>query len=286
MAYVEEDKSKKTYAVKPGIWAIQATAAGFRLSPTSFVQDQILDSFISTKNITDKIDCFFRRLHVYKKRGIEVPKRAALLYGPPGCGKTSTIKKISDTYVADNETAVIIWPTDKFESYEIKNFIQSFSYKKVKKLILIVEDIGGVEIDKARMKSDSSLLSLLDNQEKTFTIPIFILATTNFPEIFLGNLTNRPGRFDDKIECNYPDGTARVELLKFFFAAELPENVVDLVSSKSCAEFSPAHLKEAVIRSDIYEIPLYDSVKLISKEIEEYKKAFTKTGKIGIGYDD
>lgn len=283
LEYVEDDKNLRSYVVKPGIWVIKDNGSSLKLEPTSFVKEDLLSSFINSKNITEKIDCFFNRLHIYKEHGIEVPKRSALLYGHPGGGKTSTIKQIADKYNADGETAIIIWPTDKFEAFQVKSFIRSFKYPKVKKLILIVEDIGGVEIDKVRMKSDSSLLSLLDNQEKTFTIPIFILATTNFPEIFLGNLTNRPGRFDDKIECKFPEPEARRELFKFFYRKEASQQVLDLIVSKKCEEFSPAHLKEVVIRSAIYDIPIEETINLVYNEIQTFKKDFAKAKKMGIG---
>lgn len=284
MEYLEDDNSSVPYEVTAGIWVIEKTLNGMKLAETSFVNDEILSSFVFTKEITDKIDMFFNKLDVYKKYGIEVPKRGILLYGPPGSGKTTVINKVCKNYQADNKTAVIIWPTDKFEAFVVKDFIKSFSYVGVDKIILVAEDIGGTEIDQVRMRSDSSLLSLLDNQEKTFRIPVLILATTNFPEVFLGNLTNRPQRFDDKIEVGYPSADARAQLLRFFKKEEDPtEDELNFIKSKNGKEFSPAHIKECVIRSAIYEIPLIDAMKEVSKEIEKYKKDFTEKSSMGMG---
>lgn len=284
MEYIEEEEKNEPYIVKPGVWTIQKTLHGLKLEPTSFVTDSILDSFVNTKELTDKIDCFFRNLGVYKKFGIDIPRRAALLFGPAGTGKTTSIVKVSNNYSKDGKTAIIIWSTDKFDAYEIKDFFKTFQYKKVEKLIVIAEDIGGVEIDQVRMKSTSSLLSLLDNKEKTFTIPVFTIATTNHPENFLGNLTNRPGRFDDKIEVKYPDSDSRRQLLKFFGKGSISEEALDAIMDKKYAEFSAAHLQEVVIRSAIYELSLEDAMSSIAKEIEHYKKAFASNkGKLGIG---
>ncbi len=286
LEYISTDDTSN-YEVKPGIWTIRKTMAGMELIPTSFVHDNILTSFINTKDITDKVDCFFRNLHVYKEYGIEVPKRAMLIYGPAGSGKTTKINEIASTYAKDEKTAVIVWATDKFESYEVKDFIKTFKYTNVEKIILVVEDLGGVELDQVRMKSDASLLSLLDNQEKTFKLPILILATTNFPENFLGNLMNRPQRFDDKISVPLPDSDARSKLLSFFSKDKADEECLNLVKGKKGEDLSPAHLKEAVIRSAIYEKPLKDVIVEIFKEIDIFKKNFDEKKKnIGMFSDD
>lgn len=278
LEYVEDESTLEPYKVRPGIWAIQKTMAGLKLYQTSFVADKILDTFVSTSHITDKIDCFFNKIPVYYEMGFEVAKRAALLYGPAGTGKSTAITKIANKYTQDGKTAVVIWHTDKFEAYQVKDFIKSFHYDGVEKLILIAEDIGGVEIEDARMKSDSSLLSLLDNQEKTFTIPVFILATTNYPENFMGNLTNRPNRFDDKIEVGYPTGEQRVALLKFFGKEMITEVAEDAMLKNSTKEFSPAHIREVVIRAKIYDKTIPAVISEMVAEIENYNKNFAKNG--------
>ena len=289
LEYIEEESKPDPYLVKPGIFTIKKTMSGFKLEETSFVKDKVLSSFVQTKEVTDKIDCFFQKVNVYHELGFEVAKRAALLYGPAGTGKSTIISLVSEKYVADGKTAIIVWSTDQIEAYEVKSFIKAFSYVGVDKIILIAEDIGGVEIDQVRIKSDSSLLSLLDNQEKTFTIPVFILATTNFPEVFMGNLMNRPNRFDDKIEVGFPPKAARAELLKFFSKTEPSEEALAAIMDTKCNEFTPAHIREVVIRSMIYDKTIVEVIKAMVGEISLYNKAFSKQKSAGIGfgrYDD
>jgi GTPase SAR1 family protein len=282
LEYIEDEDKREPYKVKPGIWAIQKTMSGLKLLETSFISDKILDSFTSTTHITDKIDCFFNKIPVYYEMGFEVAKRAALLYGPAGTGKSTAITKIANKYIADGKTSVIIWHTDKFEAYQVKDFIKSFSYAGVEKIILVAEDIGGVEIEQARIKSDSSLLSLLDNQEKTFTIPTFILATTNYPANFMGNLTNRPNRFDDKIEVGYPSSGQREKLLEFFGKDMVTDESKILISSNRAKEFSPAHIREVVIRAKIYDKTLAKVINEMCEEIDTYKRAFEKENRMGM----
>lgn len=283
LEYQEDSGFTSTYEVKPGIWAINKEGPLLVLQKTEFVRDRILESFIHTKEISDKIDFFFNRLDVYYEHGFEVPKRGCLLYGPAGSGKTTAISKVVDKYGSDGTTAIIVWHTDKFEAGLVKDFIKSFKYVGVKKMILIAEDVGGTEIDQVRRRSDSSLLSLLDNQEKTFSIPIYIIATTNFPETFMGNLTNRPNRFDDKIEVGFPPAAARQELLVFFSKKKVKEDAIKLITSNKAAEFTPAHIREVIIRAAIYDKELADTITEMFKEIEHYKAAFQKRQALGMG---
>ena len=104
----------------------------------------------------------------------------------------------------------------------------------------------------------------------------------------MGNLTNRPNRFDDKIRVGYPKGEARQQLLKFYDKESLvDEEALVLIANKKCNEFSPAHLREVIIRSAIYDQTPTDTIKQMVKEIEEYNKAFSEnTAKFGLLRDD
>jgi hypothetical protein len=278
--YFSEDKKElEPYEIEPGVWAIGKQMSGLFLYKTSFVRDEVLESLINDNTLVQKVNLFFNRLHVYKKHGIEVPKRAALLFGPAGSGKSTTISKTLEVYKDDGKTAVVVWHTDKYEAHAVKDFIKRFAYKGVERLILVLEDLGGVEIDDGRrMPSESSMLSILDNNEKTFTIPVFMMATTNHPETFLGNLTNRPGRFDDKIEIGYLQPENRAALLEFFAKDTINEEAIKLIKSNSFEGFTPAHIREAVIRSDLYDQPLDATLKAMLGELKSYLKAFTKGG--------
>lgn len=277
----EEDRTLEPVDAKPGIFTIKKQMTGLCLVKTSFVKDEILDTFVHTKGIEEKIECFFSKFDVYKKFGIEVPKRNILLFGPPGTGKSTAISKIANKYVADNKTIILVYQTDQIDPGDVKDFIKSFRYVGVEKLVLIMEDIGGVEIDQVRVRSDSSLLSLLDNNEKAFKIPTLIISTTNHPEVFLGNLTNRPGRFDDKIEVGFPSGEQRLKLLEFFMKEEVPSAAKDMILKSVYQDFSPAHIKECVIRSFIYDKPLDVVIKQMKEEIDYYKEAFQKKKSMG-----
>lgn len=279
--YVDETKDVRKYPVSAGIWKINASTNGYFLEKTSFVKDLILEEFTNTKKIETTVDCFLNNLHLYKEFGIEVPKRGILLYGPQGTGKSTAISKCIEKYVSDEKTAVIIWHSAKFEAYQVKDFIAVFDYKNVEKLILVIEDLGGIENEDATIASDQSLLSLLDNQEKTFTIPVMIIATTNFPQNFAANITNRAGRFDDKIEIGYPDAEARMALLKFFANEWATPEALEYVQSKKCERLPPSQLRESYIRCRLHSKTLLETLKEMTEESELYEKAFSKRSGLG-----
>ena len=285
LEYFDEDDSLiEPTIVKPGIHTIVKTMAGLKLTPTEFNKDTILESFVYTKEIEERIDTFFSKVDTYHRYGFEIAKRGMLLYGPPGSGKSTVLNKVSRRYGADGKTAVLVWSTDKFDAGSVKDFIKSFQYQGVERLILIAEDIGGVEVSNARIQSESSLLSLLDNQEKTFRISTMIIGTTNYPENFMGNLTNRPNRFDDKINVGFPPASARIELLKFFDKDNLAnQDAVELIGSKKCEEFTPSHIREAIIRSAIFDKDVTSTINEMLNDIKKFKKAFEDKKSMGMG---
>lgn len=284
----EDEEVAHGEIAKPGIFSLYKTMAGLKLEKTEFTKDDVLKDFVSTKEVTDKIDKFFTAIPKYEKYGI-FAKRGGLLFGPAGTGKTTIIAEICRKYKDEGKTFILLWHTDKIEAGDVKDFIKHLQYEGVDKMILVAEDIGGIEIDQARIRSESALLSLLDNQEQTFKIPVYIAATTNYPENFMGNLTNRPNRFDDKIRVGYPKAEARQQLLKFYDKESLvDEEALILIGSKKCEQFSPAHLREVIIRSAIHDQKPSDTIKAMIKEVEEYNRAFEEKGnaRMGLGgYD-
>lgn len=284
LEFFEEQEKSEPYKVNPGLYTIIKTPLGLKLKSTTFVKDKILPTFTITQKIIEKIDCFFSRLEVYIKYGIEIPMRAMLLFGPGGSGKSSSIMLATDKYLADGKTTAVLWPSDQIDPHDVKRFIQNFEYHGVERLILIIEDIGGVEIDQVRMKSTASLLALLDNREKAFTLPTFIIATTNHAENFLGNITNRPGRFADKIAVLPPKADGRKELLKFF-SQDVSEELLEKIAHKKFSDFTADHIREVVIRADLHGISVSASMDAVLEEIKEYNKNFDtkKQGSLGIG---
>jgi len=277
--YHSEEEDEKI-EVEPGLYSLVKTMTGVRAVKTEFTFNNIIEDFVHTENVTNQVKRFFNKLHVYKEYGkTDVPRRGWLLWGDPGTGKSESIKKISRDLIGLGDVAVFNWPTDVIDPYDVKSFFKRLIYKNVGKQILNAEDIGGVEVVNHDVPSDPSLLSLLDNVEKSFTIPTAIIATTNHPEIFLGNLTDRPGRFDAKIEVPKPTAEERARFLSFFSNSEASEEDLNEIRLDKYRDLTPAHVKEVVFRSKLEDFSLRDSLRAIQKESEDYKTNFSKRKK-------
>lgn len=256
------------------------------LKPISFSNDAILEKFISTKEISDKINHFFNKIPVYAEMGIEIPTRKILLYGPAGTGKTTSINACCRSFMNDKETAIIIWHTSKFKPYDVKDFLSNIEYVGVKRLIFIAEDVGGTSHDDYRENSDPSLLALLDNNERSFLIPTLCLFTTNYANKFMENIGNRPGRIDDKVFVGRPVAEQRFQLLKFYGKDFVTSDNFEMIKDKKFDCLTPAHIKDVVLRHRIYDVSIESAMLDILKEIQNYNKGFVPSKKAGMGLLD
>jgi ATP-dependent 26S proteasome regulatory subunit len=289
--YVSEDSTAiVTYPIKAGIFTIAMQNQTMVLKQSGFTSNGLLEEYTATKEISDKIDTFFRKLDIYERYDM-FPKRAMLLYGSAGAGKSVTVAKVCNQYAKSSDTTIVIWPSDKFEARHVKDFLKRFDYETngIKKLFLIIEDLGGIEnADGGRRYSESSLLSLLDNVEKTFTIPTMIIATTNYPENFLENLTNRPQRFDDVMEVKRPSAEFRAKFLEFFSQGGATDSAKHMIKDRKFDSLSVAHVKEIVIRAALYDITMEEAMLQILAQSTKASKGFTnaKSMGIGLGFND
>lgn len=284
MTYHEDEEVRTPIVAKPGVYTMVKTMMGLQLEKTGFTQTNILREFVNTKDIIEKCQRFFSKLDVYEKYKV-FPKRGYLFGGPPGTGKTTAIADVVN-HVKDNpDYFVLVWHTDVLEASEVKSFISRLEFEGPKYMILIIEDIGGVESENRR-GSESSLLALLDNQEQAFKHPTLILATTNYLENFLGNLTNRPGRFDEVITVGFPPAEARVKLLKHYDQFNImPQDVYDFLETKACEKFTAAQIQELIIRTAITDRSGLEVLKEMVGAIKRFENAF-EDKKRGMGLGD
>lgn len=278
--YNAEEREGVKFVIKAGCFSMTDTAMGTILEKFDLREYNLLKSIDNTSSIINERDKFFNRLAVYKELKRD-PKRAILLCSPPGVGKTAAINDVCRSSLEMGGTAVIIWDTSEVRAPSVNKFFLSGSkfHSKVKRLIMVIEDIEGgtTEDDYSSKGINSSLLNFLDGVGSPFKgIPTFIIATTNNPERSVGALIDRPGRFDKVIEMKTPSTKECENLLKFITDEDLSEDSIEAASLAAKEEFSIAHLQEAVVRSKLDDITIKDAVKELINHKKRFKEAFAK----------
>lgn len=289
LEYKEKEDDKELYEIKPGCFSLEDTNFGISLKKFQLRHYQLLKEVDNTSQILSEGNKFFTKLDIYKKLKREA-KRAILLCSPPGVGKTAAINEVCNKYLTEDKgTCVIVWDTSDVASSSVNKFFlrKSKFNKNVKRLILVMEDIGGgtVEDYYGSRGVDSSLLNLLDGIGSPFKgVPTFIIATTNNPEQSVGALIDRPGRFDKVIELQTPNEDESVALLKFIAQRDLTEEEVEAAKLASKKKFSIAHLQEIVVRSLLDDSSFLEVTKDLVTHKERFQESFQETKKLGIGF--
>lgn len=286
--YIPEDEQPVSkIAVKAGIFTMMKSMFGIQLQPTDFSSGNALESIDNTARIKKEVNIFFKKLDIYDE--LQLPKkRAILLYGPPGTGKTYSVKKTIQGLIADDPgTTVLIWPTSELHAEDVAKFL-SFAAeydKAVNRVILIMEDIGGVEHDGGGPRSvGSGMLQLLDGVNVSFRKPTFIIATTNHPENLLASLADRPGRFDQLIEIPPPPIEEKIALMEFIAKRSLNEEEKNAFKMKGAEFLSIAHLKEIVTRTRLHDKSISEVIDEMVKHNEKFKAGFENKRNIGLGF--
>jgi len=182
-----------------------------------------------------------------KLRALGQPtKRGILLYGPPGNGKTHTIRYLASN-LAGHTTLIITAEQAALlsEYFTLARLLQP--------AMLVIEDVDLVARNREQMNGpcEEVLLNRMLNEMDGLAedADLFFVLTTNRPEQIEPALASRPGRIDQVIEIPLPDSEGREKLIRLY-GAELqlsPELVADAV--KRTQGVSAAFIKELMRRT-------------------------------------
>jgi SpoVK/Ycf46/Vps4 family AAA+-type ATPase len=190
--------------------------------------------------VVDEIRLFWEQEEAFRRYKLPY-KRGILLHGPPGSGKSSTLRIICDD-VVDRGGYVIQFTKPSVLVSAVRQLRQIHRNAEV---VVLMEDVDAI-LDRG---DESSVLNLLDGAEQVDRM--VFLATTNYPEKLGERIRNRPSRFDRRVLVSHPTSAMREQYLR---AIALPADLerMDLERYvKDSDGMSLAHVKELFIATHV-----------------------------------
>ncbi|KAK2597445.1 hypothetical protein QQS21_005915 [Conoideocrella luteorostrata] len=188
--------------------------------------------------------CTYRRLKVPWKRGI-------IFYGPPGNGKTISIKAMMHTlYTLEPEVPTLYvrsLQTFMGPEYAIKSIFSLA--RQFAPCYLVFEDLDSLVSDSVRSYFLNEVDGLKDNDG------IFMIGSTNHLERLDPGISKRPSRFDRKYLFPNPSFDERVAYCRFWQSKlndnqdiEFPDRLCEAIAGIT-DKFSFAYIQEAFVAS-------------------------------------
>ena len=162
--------------------------------------DDLLLSPSKKQLLDDNIFALLRHADTITARGVET-NRGIMLAGPPGVGKSLTL----DAIIHEGNCTVL------FADFDMLHKAMDMIFRLARKYaptILILEDIDALGITGQRgvTSGGTGLSTLLNNMDGiNSNNGVITVATSNHPESLDWALIARPGRFDVRIDYEYPD---------------------------------------------------------------------------------
>jgi SpoVK/Ycf46/Vps4 family AAA+-type ATPase len=208
--------------------------------PTAGWDDVILQPG-AAEEIRGNVEAFFRSRDKYQE--LHIPHRRGMLFaGPPGCGKTLTLRVLASTVQAKFIT--VLGRVDVDDRAIERAFYLAEKYAPS---VLVFEELD--KLVESQGVSLSYFLSLVDGLK--VNDGVLLIATSNEPGKLDPALLHRPSRFDRVWKFPLPRQEQRVALLrklgeKYFSQAALEE------AARKSNGFSMAYVQEIVVNAILY----------------------------------
>ena len=170
-------------------------------------------------------------------------KRGLLLHGPPGTGKTHTIRFLTGRLTS----STIILLTGR----SIRFIDQAAALaRRLQPSMVVLEDVDLVATDRDLAQDGNPLLfSLLDAMDGVGAdADVTFALTTNRADILETALADRPGRVDLAIEIPRPDARCRLRLLRVYARDLAIDADLDEVAA-GCEGVTASFIKELIRRT-------------------------------------
>lgn len=175
-------------------------------------------------------------------------KRGLLLYGPPGVGKTHTVRYLMSELT---ETTIVQLAGDTLHLIGAACSVA----RTLQPAMIVVEDVDLIAEDRDMYPGSSPMLFQLLNEMDGLAedADVVFLLTTNRADLLEPALAQRPGRVDQAVALEKPDREARRRLFALYRGAlDVDESRLDSVLSRTdgvTASFLKELLRRAAVRA-------------------------------------
>ena len=173
-------------------------------------------------------------------------KRGLLLYGPPGVGKTHTVRYLVGEL---RDTTIVQLTGDTLSAIK-----QACSVARtLQPAMIVVEDVDLIAQQRDMYEGGAPLLFMLLNEMDGLDedADVVFLLTTNRADLLEDALASRPGRVDQAVHIDLPDRHARRRLVELYRRTlELDESRLDSVLDRT-EGVTASFLKELLRRAAV-----------------------------------
>ena len=207
--------------------------------PSGGWDDVILPSGMAA-DIRDNVKAFFSEAGRNRYAELGLPYRRGFIFsGPPGCGKTLTLKALANTAEVP---VVVLQVRALVDEHDLWQAFRSAQDKAP--ALLIFEDLD--RLVSSREVGVSYFLNLLDGLK--VTEGVLVIATSNYPQKLDPALSLRPSRFDRIWRFPLPEEGQRRMLLEKKGGCFFSSRTLDHVAKESRG-FSMAFVQEIVVNA-------------------------------------
>ncbi|KIW90464.1 uncharacterized protein Z519_09110 [Cladophialophora bantiana CBS 173.52] len=228
-----------------GYW--QKDALLYRSIMKSRWEDVILDKELKD-DLIDTVQRFFDSREQYSHLGVPW-KRGVIFYGPPGNGKTISIKATMHTLYSRDPPVPTLY-VKSLVSFFPPEFSIDTIFQKARQeapCYLVFEDLDSLVTDQVRSFFLNAVDGLSENDG------IFMIGSTNHLDRLDPGIAKRPSRFDRKYLFDNPTFQQRVQYCKYWQKKlrdnkeiEFPDEICP-AAAKITDDFSFAYIQEAFV---------------------------------------